>query len=314
MREFMTRLSDYWNERKNDPDRQENRLAVVVTGAVAVVIIVLLMVLLWGYVKGREGEVSSEPEQTGEEMQAADMEGDMEHLSEAVHEEEAVKYMSEDSGEQLRQEYLTSTAYLKEKVDELLQTMIQVQEGLREVEKEFQDADNALKTQIITLCREVETVVQSLKETQVKLTDLTGIVQVIDKEKIPLIQQQIEEIRVDMEGVQTDIAGLHEKMAALKKEDERLWESISDLEKRVKDALNQNVAEVNNRLDQLQAGIDHLGREFEKQLQENVKEVKERIDVLIGQLEGRVQNLTDNTLRYRYDEETNTLYLSPMKE
>ena len=79
MREFMTRLSDYWNERKNDPDRQENRLAVVVTGAVAVVIIVLLMVLLWGYVKGREGEVSSEPEQTGEEMQAADMEGDMEH-------------------------------------------------------------------------------------------------------------------------------------------------------------------------------------------------------------------------------------------
>ena len=102
-------------------------------------------------------------------------------------------------------------------------------------------------------------------------------------------------------------------MAALKKEDEKLWASISKLEKTVKNALNQNVAEVNNRLDQLQAGLDHLTREFEKILQENVEGVNERVDVLISRLEERIRNLRENTLGYRYEPESNTLYLTPMK-
>ena len=221
--------------------------------------------------------------------------------------------MSEDSGEKLRQEYLTSTAYLKEKVEELFNTMTQVQDGLKEVEKDYQEADKAMHTQITTLRQEVDNIVLSLKETQVKLTDLTDVVQVIDQEKIPMIQQQIAGIRQDMERIQTDIAGLHAQMAALKKEDEKLWASISKLEKTVKNALNQNVAEVNNRLDQLQAGLDHLTREFEKILQENVEGVNERVDVLISRLEERIRNLRENTLGYRYEPESNTLYLTPMK-
>lgn len=55
MREFMTKMSDYWKERRNDPDKQENKLTVIITAAVAVVIIVLLLVLLWGYVGKRYG-------------------------------------------------------------------------------------------------------------------------------------------------------------------------------------------------------------------------------------------------------------------
>lgn len=316
MREFMTKVSDYWKERRNDPDKQENRLTVIVTGAVAVVIIVLLLVLLWGYVGKRYGKQETVlPEQTGQVIQEADQEGtDGEELSKVVHEEEAVRYMSEDSGERLRQEYLTSTAYLKEKVEELLQTMTQVQDGLSEVVKEYKAGDSALQTQIVTLCREVDTIVRSLKETQAKLTELTDIVQMIDKEKIPVIQKQIEEIRADMEHVQTDIADLHEKMAALKKEDEKLWASISKLEKTVKTALDQNVAEVNNRLEQLQTGMNHLKQEFEKILRENVEGVNERVDILMRQMEEQIDFLTENTLSYRYEAESNTLYLSPMKE
>lgn len=314
MHEFMTRLSDYWNERKNDPERQENKLAVVVTGTVAVVIIVLLIVLLWGYVKKEQGGTETvAPGRTGQETQITEENGARkEELSSVVHEEEAVKYMSQDSGEQLRQEYLTSTAYLKEKVEELLEKMMQVQDGLKEVSKEYKEADTAMQAKIITLSKEVETIVQSLKETQVKLTDLTDVVQTIDKEKIPMIQKQIEEIRGDMERVQTDIRSLHEQMAALKKEDEKLWASISSLEKTVKQALNQNVAEVNNRLDQLQAGIDNLSREFEKALQENMENVNEKMEALIGQMEGKFQNLKERALSYRYEAESNTLYLMPM--
>lgn len=314
MREFMTSVSDYFNERRNDPEKQENRLALVVTGIVAVVIIVLLIVLLWGYAgKGDGDKVPGIPGQTGQEVQREDTDRSKE-LSRNVHEEEAVKYMSEDSGEQLRQEYLTSTAYLREKVEELLSTMTQVQDGLAEVNQAYKEGDSAAQAQIVTLCKEVDTIVQSLKETQIKLNDLTDIIQAVDQEKIPMIQQQIQEIRGDMEQVQTDISGLHAKMAALEKEDEKLWASISSLEKSVKKALNQNVAEVNNRLDQLQAGFDHLSRELEKIVRENVKDVNERIDGSIGQMEERIRTLTDNTLSYRYDAESNTLYLTPMKE
>ena len=116
MREFMTKMSDYWKERRNDPDKQENKLTVIITAAVAVVIIVLLLVLLWGYVGKRYGgQEAVLPEQTEQVMQEADQkenqkETDDEGISKVVHEEEAVRYMSEDSGEKLRQEYLTSTA------------------------------------------------------------------------------------------------------------------------------------------------------------------------------------------------------------
>lgn len=314
MREFMTRVSDYWNERKNDSDRQDNKLAVVVTAAVAAVVIVLLLILLWGYA-AKSGKEAPIPIRTGQGIQEADRDQPEEGMmSQTVHEEEAVKYMSEDSGEKLRQEYLTSTAYLREKVEELLQTMTQVQEGLDRVIQEYQAADAAAQTQINTLCKTVETIVRSLKETQAKLVDLTDIIQVIDREKIPMIQQQIEAIRTDMERVQVDISGLHEQMAALKKEDERLWASISNLEKTVKKALDQNVADVNNRIDQLQAGIEHVSRELEKTLQENMDHVNERVDGLIGQMEEKIRVLTENTLRYRYEAESNTLYLMPMQE
>ena len=47
MREFMTKVSDYLNERRNDPDKREDRLAIVIIGAVAVVVIVILLLILW---------------------------------------------------------------------------------------------------------------------------------------------------------------------------------------------------------------------------------------------------------------------------
>ena len=66
MREFMTKVSDYWSERTSDPDRQENRMALVVTVAVAVVVIVLLMILLWGYAAKGGGKETPIPIQTGQ--------------------------------------------------------------------------------------------------------------------------------------------------------------------------------------------------------------------------------------------------------
>ncbi len=273
IKEFMTRVSDYLDERQNDPERRENKISIVIISAVAAVIIVLLILLLWGY-------TVQEQKKKKAETQAQQAE---------THEEETVVYMADDSGaEALRQEYLNSIEYLGDKVEELLQTMTQVQESLAETVEQYQEEDAGMQEQISILYQEVSTIVQNLKETQVKLYDLTDIVQVLDQEKIPLIQQQIQEIQQDMGQVHNDIADIYTRIAALKKEDEKLWAGIDALEISLETALNQNITEVNNQLDVLLAQLETV--------------------------ESRVYNLASQTLKYHYDAGSNTLYLMPYEE
>lgn len=273
MREFITKVSDYLDERRNDPQRRENQLGVVVIGAVAVVIIVLLILLLWGYTE-QEHRKKAE---------------DGQNQTAGTYEEETEVYMADDSGEEaLRQEYLTSIRYLGDKVEELLQTMAQVQESLEETMEQYQEEDTAIREQLTALHQEVSTIVQDLKDTQVKLYDLSDIVQILDKEKVPLIQQQIGEIQQDMGQVHTDIADIYTQIAALKQEDEKLWAGISSLESSLETVMNQNIEEVNNQLDVLLSQL--------------------------GTVENRIYNLVSQTLTYRYDGESNTLYLMPCEE
>lgn len=271
MRELITKISDYFDERRNDPQRRDNQISIVVIGAVAVVVIVLLLLLLWGFTIQERKKNEAENQET------------------EMHTEEAQVYMADDSDDEaLRQEYLTSIGYLGDKVEELLQTMTQVQERLSDVTKQYEEEDTAVKEQINILNQQINTIVQNLKETQTKLYDLTDIVQILDQEKIPLIQQQIQEIREDMGQVHTDIADIYTQLAALKQEDEKLWAGIDTVEKSLKTALDQNITEVNN-----------------------------QIDVLLGQLEtveSRIGRLALNTLQYRYDAASNTLYLMPYQE
>ena len=275
MREFMTRVSDFLNERRSDPERREDRLAIVIIGAVAVVIIVILLLILWRHIA--EGRAQKE---SREEMQM---------LETATYEEDMSEYMSAGDGwETMGEDYLESIEYLGRQVEELLAAMTQVEQNLSETIEQYQEANDELRGQIGTLHTEVSTIVQNLKETQTKLFDLTDIVQVMDREKIPMIQQQILEIQGDMKQVQTDITKLYAGIAALEQEDAKLWESMSTMEQTLRTVLDQNMAEVNN-----------------------------QFDTLLGQLttvENRIGKLAMQTLRYRYDADENTLYLEPYTE
>ncbi len=275
MREFMTKVSDYLNERRNDPDRKEDRLAIVIIGAVAVIVIVILLLVLWRHVAEERAQKESR-----EEMQM---------LETATYEEEAPEYMSSGDGqEMIGEDYLESIEYLSTQVEELLAAMTQVERNLSETIEQYQEENEELREQIVTLHTEVSAIVRNLKETQTKLYDLTDIVQIIDREKIPMIQEQILEIQGDMNQVQTDITKLYTRIAALEQEDIKLWESMGTLEQTLKTVLNQNMAEVNN-----------------------------QFDTLLGQLntvENRIGKLAVQTLRYRYDAGENTLYLEPYEE
>ena len=156
----------------------------------------------------------------------------------------------------MNQEYLTNVDYLSGKVEELLEAMTLVEQNLSETMEQYREEDSALRNQITSLHTEVTTIIQNLKETQVKLYDLTDIIQIISEDTIPMIQEQIADIRSDLDRVNGDITNLYTKIAALEQEDIKLWAGIANVEN------------------------------------------------LIGSLETR-------TLQYRYDAESNTLYLQP---
>lgn len=298
MKDFMTKISDYLNERRNDPERRENQLSIVIIGAVAVVVIILLLLLFWTYtVKEQERK---QKEAAKEALLEAEMQMKVpveeEELVAETHEEKAEEYMSRNDGREqelkeltlLREEYSESIDFLREKVEELLKSMTQVENNLSETIVKYQEGDQSILEQVKELHGEVTNIVQNLKETQTKLYDLTDIVQVLDQKTIPQIQQQILDIQQNMNKVHADISNLYTKIAALEQEDAKLWAGISEVEKTLKTAIDQNMTEVNNQLDVL---LNQLGN-----------------------VENRLQGLISKTLKYHYDAENNTLYLEPYSE
>ena len=219
-----------------------------------------------------------------------------EELVTETHEEKAEEYMSRNDGREqelkelalLREEYSGSIDFLREKVEELLKSMTQVENNLSETIVKYQEGDQSILEQVKELHGEVTNIVQNLKETQTKLYDLTDIVQVLDQKTIPQIQQQILDIQQNMNKVHADISNLYTKIAALEQEDAKLWAGISEVEKTLKTAIDQNMTEVNNQLDVL---LNQLGN-----------------------VENRLQGLISKTLKYHYDAENNTLYLEPYSE
>lgn len=260
MREFMTRVSDYFNERRNDPERKEDRLSIVVIGAVAVVIVVLLLLLLWGYTtqEKKQQEAAEKAQDLPEEQ----------GITAVTYEEKMEEYMSRNAGEELRQEYLTSTSDLGEKVRELQTTMEQVQKELENVISEYQEGQ---QEELTLLEKEINTVLERIREMDTEYADLSDLIQVIDQKKITMIQAQIQTLEEQLEQVRADVAKIYKKIAALQKEDAALWEKLSKVEQSLSSALEKDVIEINQRIDALTAAV----------------------------------------LTYRYDQESNTLYLMP---
>lgn len=279
MREFMTRVSDYWKERRDDPERKENQLSIIVIGAVAVVVIVLLLLLLWGH--STQEKKQKEAAEKARELQEQEAQG----LVATTYEEKMEEYMSQASGDELRQEYLTSTTDLGEQVKELQTTLEQVQKELTKVITEYGEGNEAQKEKLTLLEREVKTILERAREMEAGFADLSDLVQVIDREKIPMIQVQVKDFQGEIEQVRTDVSEIHEKIAALEKEDTELWEKLSGVERKLENALEKNLS-------------------LEKEMQRALDKLTEKINE-------KMETLSEESLSYRYEQRTNTLYLMP---
>ena len=316
MREFMTRLSDYFDEWRNDPERKENQLSVAVIGAVSVVIIVLVILLLW-WGHGVQEQKKEEAAQKAAKLQAqqemdADSrtgedgigEGDFEQgLVAATYQEKMAEYMSMDSGEALRQEYLTNTNALKEEIKELQTTMERAQTEIAAVTKEYRDGDANLTEKLVLLEKETQTIVENIGALEEKLSSLSEIIRTADGEKIPAIQEQIRELRREIEQARAGMSGVHEKIKSLEKEDGKLWEMLSQVQKSLETALGENLREIDKRMDHLDDHIEKLQNEFRAALEKMGEKMNEKVDALAS-----------DALGYRYEKETNTLYLMPNRK
>lgn len=307
MREFMTRVSDYFNEWREDPERKENQLSVAVIGAVAVVIIVLLLLLLWWGHSAQEKKKEESARRAAELQAAQDIQTSQEErdaqaagLVAATYEEKMAEYMSADSGEELRREYLANTNALAEKIKELQTTMEQAQTDIATIIKEYQGGDTKVTEKLAVLEKETETVVKNISALEEKMTNLSNVIQSLDGEKIPMIQEQIGALRSEIEQTRTDMAGVRERIKALESEDKELWKRLSGVEKDLEKALGENMKEIDKRVDHLDDNINDLEKEFQAALDKMNENFNEKMDTL-----------SSEALAYRYEEETNTLYLMP---
>lgn len=307
MRELMTKMSDFMNEWREDPERKENQLSVVVIGAVAVVVIVILLLLLW-WGHGVQEKKKEEAARKAAELQAnQDLQASQEAqetqaagLVAATYEEKMAEYMSADSGEELRQEYLTNTNALAEKIKELQSTMKQAQTDIATIIKDYQGGETKVMEKLAVLEKETETVVKNISALEEKMTNLSNVIQTLDGEKIPMIQEQIVTLRNEIEQTRTDMAGVREKIKALEKEDKELWKRLSEVEKDLEKALGENMKEIDKRVDHLDNTINDLEKEFQAAL-----------DKINEKLNEKMETISSEALAYRYEEETNTLYLMP---
>ncbi|MDE7198951.1 MAG: hypothetical protein K2O15_08700, partial [Lachnospiraceae bacterium] len=288
MREFMTKLSDYFNEWREDPERKENRLSIVVIGAVAVVVIVLLLLLIWWGNSAQEkrkeeaARKAAKLQAVQESQTAQDVCGteETQGLVTTTYEKEMEEYMSMDSGEELRQEYLMNTNALAEKIKELQTTMKQAQTEISKIIKEYGDGSEKVAETLAMLERETKTVVENISALEVKMKELSELIRVADQEKIPMIQEQIVELRREIEQARTDMAGVHEKIKALEKEDRKLWERLSKVEKNLETALGENMKEIDKRMDRLDDDIRDLERELQAALERMNEKINEKMNIL----------------------------------
>ena len=237
MREFMTKVSEYISERRNDPEKNGNFLIPCMLGIVILIIIILCLLLLWRKnANGKEEELTAET---------------YEYIPEVV--------MAEPfNDEELKQESLNNMQYLEEKVENLLQSLTEIQESLEETIISQQGDNVYLQEQVNAITEDIKNMITQLQNTQNNLYDITDMINIMNKETIPVIQEQISEMEKQINQVNIDIADIYSKMEALETTD---------------------------------------------------TELKAKIDEIEGNIKSSMEELTAQFLRYRYEKESNTLYL-----
>lgn len=296
MKEFMTKVSDYISERRNDPEKNGSFVMLYAIGMVIVVSIILCLLLLWR--KNSDGEQKMKAEvftETSEMM-----------LAENPAEEE------------LKQQYLMDIEYFEEKIEELSESMTRIQETLETTVIEQEGENILLKEQVKEITGGISSLLTKLQNTQNTLYDLNNLVKEMDAEMLPAIQGQIVEIEKQIGQVGTDISAIYGQIDALEATDNELKIKIREIQGALKTSIEQNVSDIVNRFDSMNTQIQQMITQLEdawKQIDDTKKQLGdtqgqvEDTKKQLGDTQERIREINTQMLRHRYDETSRTLYL-----
>lgn len=295
MREFMTKVSDYISERRNDPEKNGNFVILGVIGLVILASIILCLLLLWQKNAGGEQKMKAE----------------------VFTEDPEIMLVENPVEEELKQQYLMDIEYFAEKIEELSESMSRIKETL-ETTVAVQEDNLLLREQIEEITGGITNFLTKMQNTQDTLYELNELVKVMDSKTIPDVQKQISEIEKQMGQVDTDISAIYSKIDALETTDNELKIKIREIQGALKTSIEQNVADITDRFENMNAQIQQMitqlndARTQIENTQRDLGDTKGQVEDTKEQVKDaheRIQELKIQTLRYRYDEADNTLYL-----
>ena len=295
MREFMTKVSDYISERRNDPEKNGNFAILYVIGVVILASIILCLMLLWQKNAG------------GEQMKA-----------EVFTETPEAMLAGNPVEEELKQQYLMDIEYFGDKIKELSESMTRIQETL-ETTVTAQEGENVLlKEKVEEITGSISDLLTKLQNTEKTIYDLNDLINVMDAETVPAIQKQIVEIEKQIGEVGTDISAIYNKIDALETTDKELKIKIREIQGALKTSIEQNISDITNRFEGMNAQIQQMVTQLEDACRQ-IDDTKKQLGDTQGQVEDtkkqlgdtqeRIREINTQMLRFRYDNAARTLYL-----
>lgn len=296
MKEFMTKLSDYISERRNEHGENGSFIILCVIGMVIIVSIILCLLLLWRKNENGEQKMKAEVFAETPEIMLADSP-----------EEEALK-----------QQYLMDIAFFEEKIRELSESMTRIRETLETTIMEQEGENILLKENIEEITGGISGLLTKLQNMQNTLYDLNDLVEEMDAETLPVIQSRIVEIEKQMKQADTDISDVYAGIDNLEITNRELKVKIREIQGALKTSIEQNMADMTGRFESMNTQIQQMVTQLEdahRQIDDTIKQLGDTQGQVndakkqLGDTQERIREINTQMLRYRYDENARTLYL-----
>ncbi len=226
MREFMTKVSNYINEKKSS--EKGDMLVLFILLGVALLIIAVIVVLIM--VKG-------------DKTQTAEVE--------SIRMEEA--YSENDDAEVLKVEYLSDIDRLDGKVSEISSLLSELRETVTRTEGTYLEDKEYYDTKVSELSDSITVVINTMEQYKTEISDLRDMCNVLSSESIPSIKNSINSLTGRIDETAGLISGLNSEIEKLKIADDNLKKEIdrnrSGLEKLVSDTKDElsTIIEKNNK-------------------------------------------------------------------
>lgn len=305
MKEFTTCVSENYDERGNDSKRSNDMMIFYILGGLILIVCILCMFLLWRKTanNGKTGLKSETYTEESDIFLAESPEGNVSELHESTSGDTYENELSEYTQEELiKQQYLTDIEYLREKVEVLLQSMSETKETLENVVI-TQEEDDVLKEQVSEITSDITQLTIQLQNAQKRIRELKESITVMNNETILVIQENIAEIEGQMNDMDSDISNIYIKIDALKAMDAELQKKIDEIEKNLKTSAEQNMTNVTNQFNSMSDKMQQMEGDTQTKVENIQKE--------ISSIQNNIQQIESQLLRYRYEAESNTLYLYP---